>query len=574
MRVSSTIALICIVFCVLALLPGRTDIAPQVESDYCYSLLAAERFAQGKGLTTLDPVAPGQPWEYRADFVFLTRWPIGYPLLVWLVRMLAECTTLSAASWLAVASCAAAFVGWLTWARRMLRGGVVSILAAVVVASCSISPGALINPRTDTLVTAAVPWLLLLMNARRSGIRGDSSVGADVIIGVLTGLLFWIRYAALFLPVGILLAILIGCASVRTKLKQAAGFAAGCAVPVLAILVINRAFGPDNSMQVQLNLGHEMRMDFNARLLAMAWWRLTDFGFYDYRPEAHVMFACAPVALAVTGLARRVWRRRSGSACGEWEWPTTSSLCIIAVLMMELVLATALFGRKYDYVSLDRYYEPVRPLLLALCLAAVIRWLRGKGAIPESSVTSDDKNRSQASNPAAESVEWSACLWTWMLRAGMAVVGLALIVALHWNVTMAWERPYQRWRTTRIDRGPTGAWAQAFCPNSNLLYEHLRRIDGPDAAVFSNFHDLLAWETGLPAYPVPKDRDTARRWLKRMAEVRGVDAMRAYVALDPSHRWRDRYLPPVSHMVDGLGLELVAGTDKDGWRLYRLDTGG
>lgn len=50
---------------VLAVLPGRRDIPPLVESDYCYLLTAADRFIAGKGLTTTTPVAPLQPWTWK-----------------------------------------------------------------------------------------------------------------------------------------------------------------------------------------------------------------------------------------------------------------------------------------------------------------------------------------------------------------------------------------------------------------------------------------------------------------------------------------------------------------------------
>ena len=113
----------------LALLPHRTEIPPNIESDYCYLLLAADRFHDGQGLTSLAPQAPHQPWEWRYDWGWLTQWPIGYPLLVAGVRRVLGGTTINACLWINLAACALALVGWFAWVRYCAPRGVGSWFA-------------------------------------------------------------------------------------------------------------------------------------------------------------------------------------------------------------------------------------------------------------------------------------------------------------------------------------------------------------------------------------------------------------------------------------------------------------
>ena len=103
---------ILVVALALVLLPGRAQIAPLVESDYCYLLMAADRMFDGLGPTAPLPVAPFQPWSWRADWALLTRWPIGYPILIASVRWLFDLSTIAACRWISLVACAAALVGW------------------------------------------------------------------------------------------------------------------------------------------------------------------------------------------------------------------------------------------------------------------------------------------------------------------------------------------------------------------------------------------------------------------------------------------------------------------------------
>ncbi|MCG3131777.1 MAG: hypothetical protein FLDDKLPJ_02582 [Phycisphaerae bacterium] len=537
-------AAIVVAVLVLAALPGRSSIAPLVESDYCYTLLAAERLATGRGLTSLDPVAPFQPWEYRADFVFLTKWPAGYPLLVAGVRVLSGVTTLNAACGIALACCAVALVGWFTWARRVVSGRWMSIAAGGVAASASVSVAALVNPRTDTLIVAALPWILCLAQDRLAGATGKRGVAGLALLGVVCGALFWIRYAAIFVPIGVGAAVFVGRLHGRFRRRGGIAFVAGCAAPIVALLAVNRIFGPGDATVTQLNLGGGIDAQFSWALLARAWRGLTDFGLYPHRPEAAALCAAAPAALIAALLLRFGF---AGAREALRHPAVTIGLAVIAALLAELVLTTALFAAKYDYVGLSRYYEPVRPILAVLCIAAASKL-----------VSRTDFGGASVARPVGI-----------LSKLGQAAVLVAMLPVLHWNVFHAWARPFERWRHARQDRAPSGAWAQAFAPDASGLYAWLARNAPPDVVVFSNFHDYLGWELGVPALPIPPDEDTLSNWLDRAARRRGVEKPRAVFALARDNAWRDHALPAVADVIRTFRLRLAEGASSgDGWAVY------
>ena len=169
-----------VVFAILALLPSRSAIPPLVESDYCYQLIAAERMSAGLGPTSLQPVAPLQPWEWQYDWGFLTQWPVGYPLMVWAVRQTTGVGTIAACQWISVAMCALALVGWFTWVKRAVPRGICGTLLSAVAAACSVSAAMLINPSTDAILVAVLPFTLLgtvLAVERIALLRGADGLG-------------------------------------------------------------------------------------------------------------------------------------------------------------------------------------------------------------------------------------------------------------------------------------------------------------------------------------------------------------------------------------------------------------
>ncbi|MCH7592037.1 MAG: hypothetical protein IH989_04555 [Planctomycetes bacterium] len=281
---------ITLVATVLALLPGRTSIPPLIESDYCYMLTAADRLYDGHGLTTPAPVAPNQPWEWTTDWTFLTRWPMGYPLLVCTVRLVFGLATLEACSWISLFACATALVGWFLWVKRCVPPGVTGSLLAAVAAGCAVSTASLLNPSTDLILVALLPFVLMAAVRAVAVVRGGDEPGtrrramwAFAFAGLLCGGMFWIRYAAVFVPVGV------GAFLVTQRLRGSrvspwhlASFAAATAVPMTALMLINRTMSTGTSVQAQLNLGHSATFGLSLDQLLTTWRNFTRFGFYDY----------------------------------------------------------------------------------------------------------------------------------------------------------------------------------------------------------------------------------------------------------------------------------------------------
>ena len=137
---------------------------------------------------------------------------------------------------------------------------------------------------------------------------------------------------------------------------------------MFALLTVNRVFGSD-SMQTQLNLGRTIGFDFSPQLVARAWWNFTDLGFYDYHALSHWVFALWPVALVGIGVCVRPVRERLRPFATA---PTVRlSALVLAVFLGVLITTTAVFGDKFDYVGLERYYLPARPFYLLLFVAPV-----------------------------------------------------------------------------------------------------------------------------------------------------------------------------------------------------------
>ena len=260
MRWSRTVCGIIVAALLLALLPGRTRIAPLIESDYCYLLMAADRMYEGHGPTALPPVAPFQPWTWQADWGFLTQWPVGYPALVCGLRRLLGLTTIQAFRLICIVGCAAALVGWFAWVRRVVPNGVSGILLAAVAAGCSVSTASLINPTTDLLLVAVLPFVLLLtlQATERSHVsaahpeRGTIALYPAVCLaaaGLAAGGLFWIRYASVFVPTAVGLYLLIERRRRRVGWTHVGIFSLSAVAPIIALLVLNRILGTASSVQ-------------------------------------------------------------------------------------------------------------------------------------------------------------------------------------------------------------------------------------------------------------------------------------------------------------------------------------
>lgn len=503
--------------------PHQQAIAPLVESDYAYQLIAADRAFAGEGLTSLQPVAPNQPWDWHYDWGYLTQWPAGYPLLIYAVRAVCGGTSLEAAHLISAAACAFALVGWFMLVLHIVPAGVARYALAAVAAGLSVKAAALINPSTDAIVMAALPWLLIGV-VRATVSRGHTSEHSDdetriawwhlTLIGFAAGLLCWIRYAAIFIPVGIGVLFALDAMWTRQRTwRDVLVYAVASLTPIVSLIIINRALSTSSSLQSQLNLGAGVSFDLSWGLLAAAWMNLTDLGWYAYRPVVHQVLACWPVLLGIVWLVvpgvRRIMRRPQNR--------TALLLCVslIGTLLVMLISATALFGGKYDYANLPRYYAPGRVLFCIACFAPLVPW------------------RSR------------------VVRLGTCGV---LALAFLWTVQVSWSRPLQRWHEADRPETPYGEWSRPFEPGASDLYAWLRANAEPSTIVVSNFHEYVTLETGIPAVPIPPDRATLDRWTHDIARARGIKHPRTLFVLDPDNRWRDYWIPKPARIIESLHL--------------------
>jgi len=506
---------------VLVLIPGRSRIAPVVESDYVYQLIAADRMAEGHGFTSLQPVAPLQPWEWEYDWGFLTQWPVGYPLLVWLIGAASGLSSLAACRVISVVACALALVGWYKWVRRSAPQGAAGILLATVAAGSSVSVAFLASPSTDALLVGMLPFVLLAtMRGIEPGTHGaEDSAGTRrawpwlALAGLGAGGLFWIRYASLFVPAAIGFCLLCECCFRRSvKLRHVALFAVCAAAPIAGLVGINRAWG-SSSLLSQFNVGHQVGFDFHAGDLTTAWWNFTDFGFYDYRALSHYVYAVWPAILIVGVCCIRGSRRMIGAFLDKPD-VTLSALTVFGLFGM-LIGTRAVFGDKFDYVTLERYYLPIRPLYFVLFVAPLLLSAR------------------------------------WQIR---AMVGMGLLIVCQWIALQDWSGAYERQLAAHRTVTSYGQQAKCFSPGAAELYAWLREQAGPDLIVVSNFHEYVALETGIPALPIPKDEAVLGRWIERISANRGVAAPRVLFVLDSDNRWRSYWIPEPASIVQAFAL--------------------
>ncbi len=508
-----------IVAAVLAALPGRTRIAPLVESDYCYQFIAADRMLEGHGLTCPKPVAPFQPWEWTGDWAFLTNWPAGYSLLIVALRKVFNLTSLDAARCINIAACATALVAWFMWTRRVVPRGLAGLLLSAVAAGCAVSVGFLVNPSTDAILVALLPLTMLL--TIRGVERAERQTAAFLpfgVAGLFAGGLFWVRYASVFVPAAIALFLLLHWRWDRkVRIAHVLAFVFAAAVPVLSLVIINRVFGSSESSVAQLNLGRSAGFDFTWSRFAQAWWMFTDLGYYSHHRVAHWVFALWPIAVVAIGL-------RSGRAAGALRSylskPAVSlSLCVMLSALAMLVAASTLFQRKFDYVELERYYIPIRPLYFGVFAAPIL-------------------------------------LVTYRMARAAACVMFAL--AACWTMQQEWSRTYDRWLHAERAVSPYGQWSKCFEPGAAALFGWLRAQTDPELVVISNFHEYVTLETGIAALPIPQDQAILDQWLRRIREVREVAQLRVLFVLDPDNKWRSHWIPDLDTVVDEFGLVRLA----------------
>src|SRR5262249_8718640 len=102
---------------------------------------------------------------------------------------------------------------------------------------------------TDVFLWAAVPaWLLAIVGGARAGSIGKA-VGCAALAGLLAGLAYWARYAALVLvPAGVLCLALLPAGSFRRRVLPLLAFLAVSGLPVGALTLWKHAAAPSTSL--------------------------------------------------------------------------------------------------------------------------------------------------------------------------------------------------------------------------------------------------------------------------------------------------------------------------------------
>ena len=506
----------------LFLLPGRDEIAPVVKGDNCYIFLAVDRFCEGNGFTTLYPLAPEQPWEWRTDWAFLTQWPPAYPLLLAGIRIMAGVPTLQAAQWISVFFCAVALVGWFRLARRLLPGetGVPGVLLATLVSVSSVATWMLINPGTDLILHGLIPWLLLLtirVSERHSNTSDGhaSSSWSWAMVGLLAGSLVWIRYMAIFVPVGIGLYISLEWLLRRgVRFRAVMLYAASSLAPVIGLCVLNHVAGLKVPEQERYNLGGSLGTVWDPGVFAIVWKQFTAFPIYAYHAISYWIFLLViPFGGVGFVLCNRKWRQVAAGFFAQRG--IRLSICVLVTLFVILAATSMLFRAKHTFVGIDRYYISARPFYFLLFLGPLLL-MRPRP------------------------LRWLACI--------------PILLSVHWFVTVEWPRPMIRWHNAQRPATDYGRWADAFEPGETDLYRWLRDQASEDLVLFSNFHSDIALETGIPAIPTPQTPEQMNRWLDRIEQARDCDARRILFVLPMDNGTGDYYLPDRDVVISQFNL--------------------
>ncbi len=437
------------------------------------------------------------------------------------MRLLFGGTTASAAVALAILSTSIALIGWFAWIRRCLPRRIPSLLLAAVAAAAAFSATNLFNPSSDGVLLALTPLVLL---AAARALRWDDAAASGeaatplwwgiALLGLFAGSVCWIRYAAVFLPAA-LGVYLIGDAWLmrRTRWRTVLVYAVFAAAPLVAVLVINRVFGQGDT-QSQLNLGSSVGFDLSWSVLAEAWTHFTEQTLYAHRREAFAFFVILlPVAVLGLPWLHRTARRRLSAFLRTP--PVALSIAVTVVLLAELIAASVLFHDKYDYAAQPRYYQPIRPFYFLLFVGPL-----------------------------------TLVAWRWV----RAAICIPLVLAGMWFVRQDALRTIARWQAKAPVVTPYGRWAGHFAPGAPALFDWLAAQRGDDLVVFSNFHEEIALETGIPACPTPRDAAELDDWLERIAAVRSVQPTRILFVFHPDNDYRDYYLDPPAEIWRRFGL--------------------
>ena len=535
LRSTACCAATVVVVTALGVLCARARIVPVIIADNATIFLATDRLCDGLGLTATPPKLPLEAWDWARDWTFMTRWPAGFPLILYAARMLLGVGSAQAAIAISVLCCGVALVGWFVLVRRCLPRRLPATLIALLAAGSTLTLTNLVRPSGDTVLLAALPLVLMLAwwalgwqkrtentdsadpCGQRSTVRGqgEPAWARLVVFGLAAGALVWVRYAAAFVPLGISVFLAIEWLWYhRVRFVHVAVFGLAASAPILALAGMNRAWGDDLPVQQQYPVGGRLSLDVDAEMFATAWHRFTQQTFYHHRPEAAWFFAVAvPLGGLVLPFALRSSRRWMAAFVSSP--PLRLCVSVTAACLIMLLVMSAVFRERFHFVGLDRYYTPIRPFYYLFFIGPI------------------------------------AALGSRTLR---VLACIPLLLAGSWLVQQDWVRTYRRVLARPGAVTPYGRRAVYFEPHSAALYEWLKARRSDHLLVLSNFHDEIALETRIPACPTPRDRAELETWIARVKRARAVNDLRVLFVLDPDNHGRRYFLLPPAELVERFEL--------------------
>jgi hypothetical protein len=472
----------------------------RAQADYCQIFLAVDRLSQDLGPTTIYPKIPEVDWS------FINHWPVGYPLLLWAVKIVGGTNTINGARVVNVAAYALAVMAWTVWFRRCLPRSRTADLLAVTAAVMALSTKYFWSPGTDMVLVALTPVMLLWTDrlmCRRSVTPGDACQPrwwSLALLGLATGGITWLRYTGLFLTLGLTL-YFTSCWlwGAGFRFRHLAAFCLGCLAP-LALLAITNATCAYRMID---ETASAFGLHFDWSWAATWWWHFAQLPLFTSQWRACHLYAWYfPPVLILLLLATRMSRR---AAADFFRRPAVQlSLCAVAGMFGLMMIYRIFAGSFFVTAAEPRYLMPVRPFYLLAFVGPllVIPWQRLR-----------------------------RLLW------------LPLAACLIWLVQAEWIDAARTWAAEHHSVTAYGRQAVPFQNDPDQLYAWLRRQNAPGLIVFSNFFDDIALETHIAAQPLPETTDELRDRVRRIARARNIDDPRVLFVLNPDNMWRDYYLP-------------------------------
>ena len=344
---------------------------------------AGQHLLAGKGLSVYS--SPGEDdLAQPAKLVTLAHFPAGYSLyaagfmamgvsLGTLVKLYFAITTM---------------LGWWGWANLAyyffadgMRRDRSWTLAACVTAACTPLLSTLLWKGTDTLLWAAIPWVLCWVTSASSQntVRARS---LDWLAGLLCSLCFLMRYAGIFLAIYATVMILCqSSAHPKTLAWRIGAFAAGLLpflIPqiYLSHFTSNAEAIPDivtlqgGAPAIFRRLAEGLPFLTSANI-AVAWWMPHQLvGLLTQPGKQARWLICATLAgwgLLPMLLARKIECRGPGAASRDVR---TVAVGFFVALPLFLLGWTGV--ADYMYVVEDRYYLPLLPLLVLIAYQLAI----------------------------------------------------------------------------------------------------------------------------------------------------------------------------------------------------------